>query len=779
MASFDFCINQAVKDKKITKSVAEEILASGDPAAAIKELADRTTREKREKVVDAVRIAEAIEKITSHPDGLDKGLLALLSKDSTGRAKYMNVDFLQKVYTQQYLSQWATGLELFRTKGFGVFKNEEGLNKFVRAVYGEVIDDPDIMKAAKEWVQVTENLRTKFNEVGGSINKNEDWLFPQHHDMKTVNKATLKEWKEYITPLLDRSKMTDDLGKPLDDAQLSEALDVVYETIVSGGMNKAKDFTAPRGLGTKLSRRGSEERFLYFENADGWINYQNKFGRGDTLTTLTDYIQAKASDIAMVEVMGTNPKNMFLAVKAYAEKQMLKDGKKMSNLSSQVLDWNYKAISGEANAGVMTTLADGFQGLRNIEIASKLGFAVISSITDAWSTAQTAYFNKFSGIKVLKRHIQNLAATAVNGKEYRKNLARMGFIVDTTIGRAHAGNRFADSYGTGWTAKTAEAVLRFSGLEVWTQSMRKAFSMEFSALLADNFKKSFDELDFKEVLERYGITKKDWDTFRKADGAELDINGHKFSDLTKDPSNKFHFMVLSEGEFATPTIDARTQAITQVGTERGTIPGQAVRSIMQIKSFPISVMQQHWTRGMAQATGMGRVAYLGSFAAGMTMMGAASTQLYELATGKEPRPMDAKFWGAAFMKGGAGGIFADLTFANPNKYGKSWLESLLGPSLGTAQDIRDFTYGNIVEASKGEETNVLGDFAKLVENITPGVWQTQLFMDSMFDQWRLQVDPKYQSTLDRMVRQRQTEYGQEYWWQPGETPSEVIQDLAE
>lgn len=781
MASFDFCINQAVKDKKISKSVAEEILASGDPAAAIKELADRMSREKREKVVDAIRLANNAEYINSHPDGPGAGLLALLAKDNTGRARYRNVDFLQRVYTEQFSSQWATGLELFRTKYFGLLNNTEGLNNFIRAVYGEVIDDPEIMKAAEEWIKVTENLRTRFNDVGGSINKNESWLLPQHHDMKSVRKVPKEQWKEFLleNEMLDRSKMTDDLGKPLDDAQLDEALGAVYDTIISGGMNKVKDFTAPRGLGSKLSRRGSEERFLYFKDAESWINYQNRFGKGDVLTTLTDYIQAKATDIAMVEVLGTNPKNMYTALKSYAQKQMIDQGKPMSGYRSSELDWVYKAVSGEVNAGEMTTLADGMQALRNIEIASKLTKALISSLSDVATTVLTAYYNKFSGTKVLKRHIQNLASTAVSGKEYRKNLARMGFIVETTLGRAHAGNRFADSYGTGWTAKTAELVLRGQGMEVWNQSIRKAFSMEFNAVLADSFNKNFDDLDFKEVLERYGITKEDWDGFRKADGAELDIKGHKFVDLTKDPSNKFHYMILSEGEFATPTIDARTKAVTQVGTQRGSIEGQAIRGIMQIKSFPISIMQQHWVRGMSQATMMGRFYYLSALASGMTLMGAAATQLYDLASGRETRSMDSfAFWEDSFSRGGAGGLAYDLIFANPSKFGKGWWESMLGPSFGTAEDLRDLAYGVAVSAAKNEEINVLGDAAKFVENITPGTWYTDMFMDSMFDQIRLAVDPKYQSTLDRMVRQRQTEYGQEYWWQPGETPSEVIQDLT-
>ncbi len=52
--------------------------------------------------------------------------------------------------------------------------------------------------------------------------------------------------------------------------------------------------------------------------------------------------------------------------------------------------------------------------------------------------------------------------------------ARMGLIFDGWFGRAHSANRFSDTYGTGASAKTAEAVLRFSGLEAWTESGRKA-----------------------------------------------------------------------------------------------------------------------------------------------------------------------------------------------------------------------------------------------------------------------------------------------------------------
>ena len=463
-------------------------------------------------------------------------------------------------------------------------------------------------------------------------------------------------------------------------------------------------------------------------------------------------------------------------------KSALSPNKAQLEARLNMTDSLYKTISGEINGGEFTTLADGVQGVKSVTIAADLGSAILSSATDIFSAPFTAYYNGFSGTKVLKRVLSNLKEQTVNAKEYRANLARMGFIVDTSLGRAHAGNRFADSYGTGWAAKTAEFVLRASGLEAWTQGIKKAFSMEFNAALVDNFNKSFDELSsvgglfnsLKDSLTKAGITKQDWDAFRKT--KPMLIKGHKFADLTQDTSNKFHAMILQEGEFATPTIDARVQAVTTFGTQRGTVVGQSVRAITQITSYPISVMMQHWVRGMSQATMGGKVAYLGSFAAGSTVLGAAGYQLSELSKGREALEMDGQFWTDAFVRGGAGSLIADSLLIDHSRYGGGGPISQLlsSPSIGLAEDTFDATIGSAIEAFKGDEPNVLGKGVKLLDRAAPGVWYTQLFMDSMFDQWRLAVDPEYQNTLNRMSTNRMKEYNQNYWWLPGETPVEAL-----
>ena len=134
MASFDYCVNLAVEENRISKKMGEEILASGNPAEIIKDIAGQLSRERREKVVDAIRISEAIEHISKHPKGHGTGLVSLLAKDVTEKSRAMNVDYLQKVYTQRFASQWSEGLDRFRTKTFGLTQDAEGIADFVKAV---------------------------------------------------------------------------------------------------------------------------------------------------------------------------------------------------------------------------------------------------------------------------------------------------------------------------------------------------------------------------------------------------------------------------------------------------------------------------------------------------------------------------------------------------------------------------------------------------------------------------------------------------------------------
>jgi len=771
------CIDVAVQAGKISKSMGQEILKADSPEDAISNLVKNISREKREKAIQSIRIAEAFNNIQKHgSNNAMTGLMSLMVKDISGKASYLNVDMLGKAYTKKYMAKWSDSLSMFRTRMFGLSQDEEGLNKFIRAVYdeGETIDDAEITKSASDWLKLVDDMRDEFNVMGGSISKNEKFLLPQAHDLRRVRAVKYEDWRAFIIDKLDRNQMVDDKGQVLSDANFEDSLKYVYETISTGGLNKAKDFTI-RNLGTKLSRKGSEKRFLYFKDAESWMAYQNEFGKGDILTTLTDHIQAMGNDTALMRVFGTNPKQTFEVLKNEAEKLEISKNKVVKDRTKATLNAVYKTVSGDINNGELVTLADGLQFVRNIQVASKLGGATLSSVTDLATTALTANYNKIPVAKVFARQMKLMNPA---NEEDRIFAARMGLIFDGWFGRAHSANRFSDTYGTGASAKTAEAVLRFSGLEAWTEGGRKAFGMEFAGMLSDNFAKTFDELDpvIQSAFKNYQITKAEWDNFRAT--KPLDLRGSKFADLTKDESMKFHSMILSETDYAVPTPDARVRAIATGGTERGTIWGQISRSAMMIKSFPITIATTHLYRGATQATTGGKMMYLGSFATATTLMGAFALQIKDLAAGREPRPMDdPEDWVTAFVQGGSGSLFADYVVSDVNKYGRGFVETLLGPMASLTNDTYKLTIGNIREAVTGDETNVLGESAKFIKDIAPDPWQIQLFMNSMFDNIRLMADPDYQSSLNRIRTKRYEEFGQEYWWAPAETPMEVLEDL--
>ena len=153
------------------------------------------------------------------------------------------------------------------------------------------------------------------------------------------------------------------------------------------------------------------------------------------------------------------------------------------------------------------------------------------------------------------------------------------------------------------STKVAEFVMRASLLEPWTDMGRKAFGMEFSSALAENFGKSIDQLDpiMQNRFEAYGIEASDWDTFRKQ--KPIKQKGVAFANMLEDGGQKFHRMVLSETDYAVPSPDARVRAITTGGMGRATIGGQGIRSIMNLKSFPITIALTHIQRAAFQTSG--------------------------------------------------------------------------------------------------------------------------------------------------------------------------------
>lgn len=245
-------------------------------------------------------------------------------------------------------------------------------------------------------------------------------------------------------------------------------------------------------------------------------------------------------------------------------------------------------------------------------------------------------------------------------------------------------------------------------------------------------------------------------------------------------ASKLLAVVLEERDFAVLEPGARERSTLTMGTQRGTVGGELLRSFLQFKTFPIAMVMRHWGRALNLYDGTaGKVGYVGALIASQTLMGAVALEVNDLLSGKDPRSLNpaSEYGGrnlmAAVLKGGALSLYGDFLFADTNEFGRTLAGAIGGPGLGLVEDTFKLTVGNLQQLAKGEETDAGAEAARYLRAYTPGasLWYTKAATDRLiFHQLQEYFSPGY---LARTKRKAQQNYGTTYWWDPGATPDEA------
>ena len=760
------CVDVAVQTGRITRKIGDDILRSTNPAEAISGLVNTLSRQKRNAAVEAVRLANAWTRVETHANSKYDGIMSLMSKDDTMMAKGESVETETDFYLGKYHAKMAEFLSRFRTRDLGWSQDKEGLSDFVDAVYGDTSLEPAIVQYAKDHLELNSIMVDDFNKAGGSVKKNKEAIFPQVHDVKSMLKAKKPTWMATVKSLNYeiRNKET---GEAINPVIQETALDSIFESITTHGLNKLRDFEIQR-KGGRLSSKGSEARVLYFTDAESWKTYHAEFGRGDIFTALTDNMESMASDTALMKVFGPNPDKVFEALYTQAQKT-----EPFTEWQKWIVKAHYNVTSGKVNQGELTSFADFTQTTRNITASAMLVRATLASISDVGSVKLISQLGGLDSLKVYNRALKLMLPT-MDKEEMRVFGVKLGLMANQMIDRAGTANRFADVYGTGLSMKLAGTTMRGTGLAGWTESMRKGFGMEYSALLAENFHQPFSELGErgKYIFDLYNISERDWDIFRAT--TPLEYEGVKFANMLEEGGVKFHRLVLSETDYAIPTPNARIQAITSGGLPRATPQGAFWRSTAQFRSFSLTQTMYAHRRGFEQAGISGKAAYFGQMALYSTVLGAISLSAYDLSKGKKPRAMDnAKFLIDAFLQGGAGGAWIDFFAKDRTRYGS---KSYGGPVGQMLNDLDDLIITNAQQAVVGDDMKLASEAIAFGSKYSPNLWPIAIFKTAFTDQLRMMADPSYEKNLNRIMRKHETETGAGYWWRRGEPLPEALQD---
>ncbi|EBH9986694.1 hypothetical protein E5C83_08595 [Salmonella enterica subsp. enterica serovar Amager] len=748
---------------------------------------------KRRRVALTIAARQRLDAFINGYQGTDGKLGALnrtIAFSADGKSNFLSVESRGKATRDYALSQIQEAFEAVDPRFFHLFEDEKGVRDLVFEIRGQDTGNIKAKKGAKAWADVTELLRRRFNDAGGDIGYLENWGIPQHHSMEKVGRATREQWVSDVIGKLDRKYYIKEDGQLMSDAEVTAFLGEAYNTIATGGLNKLSD--SGMRLSGARANRGNASRQIHFKDADSYLEYQRQYGDRSMWEVMVGHLEGISKDIALVETYGPNPDHVFRAIldevtaeTATVNPQRTGQVKRMANSTENL----YNFISGKTQPIANPHIAQWSDNIRNWLVASRLGSALLASFSDLGTMYLSAKVTNLPMNQLFRNQLEAMDPT--NRTELAR-ARRAGLAMESLLGSV---NRWAmDNMGPSKARWAATAVMRASGLTAWSDAHKRAYGVTMMGSLGEVVSRSpdlrsLDGGDFR-ILKSKGITEQDFSVWKLADQEDwgkgnntmltpesiMRIPDDAVKHLGAPERVKFEAMrkllgaVAEEVDMAVITPGAREKMITGGGLQRGTWKGELVRSVFLFKSFPISVVMRHWSRAMGMPSAGGRAAYIATFIASTTILGALSQQLNDMASGRNPRDMAgedaAKFWLGALLKGGGLGLYGDFLLSDHTRYGSGALASMLGPVAGLVDDVIKIGQGIPLNAVEGKSEQTGGDLVKLGKGLTPGanIWYLKAAIDHMiFNQMQEYFSPGY---LRKMEQRSKKEFNQTYWWRP-------------
>lgn len=791
------CLVRLVQAKRITQKQADDALALHDglqgrlypamgPASAeaasaleaARAMAQAAQERKLMAAKQAIRQAEIIGRMEKHPQGKTAGLMSALVRDNweggAAMGDALNIESHSEAVTKRLLKIVDGAFEPYRSTMAGLRQDTDSIWNVVDELFGVDTGDAAAKAAAKGFDDAAKYAVARVKREGKPLAVLDDWRLPQMWDGARVKKFSERQFLEDLWTEYEAGNL-----RVIDKEGWGDAPKAAVPGIIQ---NSYQDIIKGRSEGQGAGGFSNQLRVFRFERPETYKRLMKKYGVGDggLFNTMMGHLQGMAKEISFVEVLGPRYQQTFekLLQVARDDDTIRADtiGKKFARSitmnSPAAVQRTYDAISGKLGIAQSDLIAGLGGGLRNIQTAARLGSAAIAALPgDSMTAALASNYNGVPASAVLGRLVRDLTTNREGAEELAKQInLTAATVLDTAIGT----KRFDDEViGQGITGRVADGIMRATGINTWTEGLKRAFSMEFMGFIARQSDHPYDGLDpmFRGFLDRYGFTAGDWDKLRIAPALEAD--GARFFDVNavedQRLADRLMSAVIDERHFAVIEPDSRIRGAMSGGLQRGTITGEAVRSMTQFKSFPLTFMMTHLMRSATQGDLGNRAWRTTQLMLTMTFAGAVLSQMQSIIAGRDPQDMaDPQFWGQAFIRGGGGGMMADFVYSSTTRGSEGITQFLTGPGPGAIiKGVGDLSQA--LTGNKEVKGKMLADHLKAW---TPGssVWYTKLATDRLlFDNIQAMVDPNYRATFNRYEQRMKKDFGQSFWWGPGDT----------
>jgi hypothetical protein len=693
--------------------------------------------------------------------GAKRALSAMLVRDLRDEAGTVGIAQLSRGYQRRVGMLLDEVAETFKPTVTGGQRNVDILRDVVDMMNGKKQAKFEQSQRLFEAMREGERLMLgMYRQAGGEIRTLENW-FPQTHNARLVDKAGMDGWKAKVTPLLDASKMLDKDGKQLSPEQLDELLNFIYERITTQGRGQVSIPSFVDSLfKDQFAARQSMERILHFESPQGWMEYHDAFGDGDLWGNFTNHLHQLSVDTAAMRTFGPDAAANFNKYAAFARQAdpSLEWGD-VQHLWDNILGFDTK------NDHTATAIA---HGARDIISSAWMGSAVLASVPDTMTSILNAAMNDLD----IPRMLAGMNEFA--DPKSRARMAQAAGDIEWANSSMAQNLRFEENLGTGMARRMSDANYRLGGMNAWTDRWRHVHQREFLRKFAEESGNELDQTSagFRGFLKTYGLDA-DWDTIRQAQTMD---DGSGIMNLSAMTDNHLIAKVLgaldTERDLAMLTPDARVRAGMNLGTAPGTGAGEAIRSMGQFKTFPVTMAMHGIGRYIlsGRLDGRTRAKYIASMVLGMTALGAVSYQLKEMSKGHDPVDMNSgDFWIKSLGYGGAmPGIF-EIIIDGQTRHGRSALEAAAGPVGGLAGDLYRLSVGTGMDWIRDEDWKA--NMAKGVENMsryTPGqsLWWGRAFAERTLRDALMEIaDPNYANRQRQKQGYLKDRSGNEQFWE--------------
>lgn len=663
---------------------------------------------------------------------------------------------------------------------------------------------------------------------GGRTGATRSWIRGIFSKKPGVGDSIHREaWIDFVLPLLDEETYD---GRKVDREYLAGAYNLLAGfREPSREANLLSGRYSTGGVPGEAAKRSNLSRNMKFKGPDEWTTYQLRCGNPDIYANFMGEMGSAAKSIGLMEIYGPGGENTREAMHQSVGHQLAgKSGLKWQSAKKK-LDVSRAVLNGSVDIPGNEIVANVMANARSILKSSILGGSILSQTGDFVNVGRinAIRFNRgASGIwGESMRHTVEFLRGIKSDETRSRVLNSMNADIEATVGGLLREIENGDSRG--FTSNLVAKIYQLQGATWLNKRNRQAAAIGKAAWLGSEARKGWNEIEptTRDMLQMHGFSEAEWELIRKGETIEADGRSYLAPEIAMTlPDADVSAHIASQGRTVTPAAienwkvdaqnrlmgmyadevgkalrepNARSKAFITGGTNPGTFAGEMTRCMWDVKSFAVSQLQQgvgmemHGLstdpRAKVRKGSASHYLAIANYMGAMALAGYASYVMKGWATGVNRKGLidqnesedekilffnlpvvDDRVLFASMAQGGALGIYGDFLFADADRYGGGFMQTLSGPMLGKAEDVYKLwtswkTMGDESDPEKAERERgaMANQIVRMLKGVIPGsnLWYSRHAMDR-YIWWNIQeaINPAALDRLEKAAERRGDAY---------------------